>query len=130
MVDDDCGNTYGSFYFSIQYNTSLSPLNFMVDINGSGLVEEGFYLKMTLTNTRTAIHKSTTYDFVTESCRENNATIEFIEQVEVSDKEYDDVLKITFKEVSSKNDVKVVYYAKEFGIIKFVTESGNYFETN
>lgn len=130
IVEDDCGNTYGSFDFSIQYNTSLSPLNFMIDIRGSGLSEDGFYLTMTITNTNTVEHKSTTYDFVTETCRENNATIVFIEQIYTLNKVYDDVLKISFNNTFSTNDVKTVYYSKGYGIIKFVKENGNEFEIN
>jgi hypothetical protein len=38
-VEDDCGNTYGSFSSTIQYNTSLSPYHFMVDIHGSGFIQ-------------------------------------------------------------------------------------------
>ena len=130
MMGDDCGNTYGSFDFSIQYNTSLSSLHFMVNIHGSGLPEDGFYLRMSITNTNTVKNKSTTYDFVTETCRENNATIVFIAQILVSNKEYSDVLKITFNNASSSNDVKTVYYSKGYGIIKFVEENGNEFEIN
>ena len=128
MVEDDCGNTYGSFYFAIQYNTSLSPLNFMVDINGSGLEKDGFYMKLTITNTQTVDHKSTTYDFVSESARDDNATVVIKEQVEISGDEYHDVLEITFTEAASPNGVRTVYYAKGHGIIKYITENGNEFE--
>lgn len=128
MVEDDCGNTYGSFYFSIQYNTSLSSLNFMIDINGSALEEDGFYLQMTVTNTQTVDHKSTIYDFVSQSTRVNNATIVFMDQIEVSDNVYHDVLEFTFAEAESPNDVRTVYYAKGHGIIKYITENGNVFE--
>lgn len=130
IVKDDCGNTYGSFYFSIQYNTSLSPLNFMVDIHGSGLSVDGFYLKMTISSTNTTEHKSTTYDFVTETCRENNATIVFMKQINILNKEYNNVLKISFNNTFSTNDVRSVYYSKGYGIIKFITENGNEFEIN
>lgn len=130
MVEDDCGNTYGSFNFSIQYNTSLSPLHFMVDIYGSGLPEDGFYLKMTITNTSIGKNKSTIYDFVKETSRDKNATIEFLEQVIIMNKEYHDVLKINFKNTFSQNDVRSIYYSKGYGIIKFATENGNEFEIN
>lgn len=130
IVEDDCGNTYGSFNFSIQYNTSLSPLHFMVDIYGSGLPEDGFYLKMTITNISISKNKSTIYDFVKETSRDKNATVEFIEQVTLINREYHDVLKINFNNIFSLNDVRSVYYSKGFGIIKFVTENGNEFEIN
>ena len=34
VIEDDCGNTYGSFNYSIQYLTSLSNIHFSVDIGG------------------------------------------------------------------------------------------------
>jgi len=129
MVEDDCGNIYGSFYFSIQYNTSLSPLNFMIDINGSGLEEDGFYLKMTVTNTQTVDHKFTSYDFVSESTRDDNATVNFMEKIDISGNEYHDV-EFTFAEAVSPNSVRTVYYAKGYGLIKYITENGNVFEVN
>ncbi len=128
MVEDDCGNTYGSFYFSIQYNISLSPLNFMIDINGSALEADGFYLQMTVTNTQTVEPKSTIYDFVSRSTRDDNATVVFIDQVEVSDKVYHEVLEFTFAEAESPNGVRTVCYAKGYGLIKYITENGNEFE--
>lgn len=130
MVEDDCGNTYGSFYFSIQYNTSLSPLNFMIDINGSALEEDGFYLQMTVTNTQTVDHKSTTYDFVSQGTRDDNATVVFMEQIDISGNEYHDVLEFTFAEAALPNGVRTVYYAKGYGLIKYITENGNEFEVN
>jgi len=129
-VQDDCGNTYGWSYFSIQYNTSFSPLHFMVDINGSGLPKDGFYLKMTITNTNSVSSKTTSYDFVSKNSRENNATVVFNDQIQILNKAYNNVLKISFNETLSPNDVRTVFYAKGFGIIKFITENGNEFEVN
>lgn len=128
IVEDDCGNIYGSFYFTIQYNTSLSPLHFMVDIHGSGLSEDGFYLKLTVTNTNSVEYKSTTYDFITENCRENNANIEIINGNLIANKFDSEVLKIEFNNTNAPNDIKTVYYAKGYGIIKFVEVNGNEFE--
>ena len=128
IVEDDCGNVYGSFYFTIQYNTSLSPLHFMVDIHGSGLSEDGFYLKLTVTDTKSVGHKSTTYDFVKGNCRENNANIEIINGTLIDNKFDSEVLMIDFKNTNTPNDIKTVYYAKGYGIIKFVEENGNEFE--
>lgn len=128
IVEDDCGNVYGSFYFTIQYNTSLSSRHLMVDIHGSGLSNDGFYLKLTVTNTNSVGHKSTTYDFVTESCRENNANIEIINGNLILNKIDSEVLKIDFKTTNASNDIKTVYYAKGYGIIKFIEENGNEFE--
>lgn len=128
IIEDNCGNIYGSFYFSIQYNTSLSPLNFMIDIHGSGLSEAGFYLKMTVTNTTE--YKSATYDFITGASRESNSTIELIEQIMIRDRIYNDVLKISFNNTDSANDITIIYYSKEYGIVKFVEENGNEFEIN
>lgn len=125
IVEDDCGNFYGSFSFSAQYNTSLSPLHLMVDIHGSGLSGDGFYLKLRVTNS--VASKSTTYDFVTGDCRENNATIDTKEQIKIFDRTYSDVLEINFKRTYSPNDIKTLYYSKGYGVIKFIEENGNEF---
>src|SRR5690554_648233 len=55
-VEDACGNTYGSFDFSIHYHTSISPLTFMVDIRGDAITENGFYLKIDTRNLQTGDH--------------------------------------------------------------------------
>jgi hypothetical protein len=128
VVEDDCGNIYGSFNFSIQYKTSLSPLHFMIDIGGSGLSNDGFYLQMSITNTNSVGSKSATYDFVTESCRENNASMEIIKGNLIIDNIDSDVLKIDFNTTTASNDIKTVYYSKDYGIIKFIEENGNEFK--
>jgi hypothetical protein len=126
-AEDDCGNTYGSFDFSIQYNASLSPMHIMININGSSL-SSGFYLKLTYQNLNTGKKKSTTYDFIKEKCRDDNANITFLKQITISNKEYNDVLEIDFIKTYSTNDIKTIYYAKAYGIIKFIQENGNTFE--
>ncbi len=129
-TEDDCGNTYGSFFFSIQYNTSLSPLNFMIDINTGSSLEEEFYLRLLITNTNNAAveHKSTTYNFYTKKDIENNATIKYIKQIDISNKTYYGVLKFVFNNTFSSNDVKTLYFAKRYGVIKFIKSNGNSFE--
>ncbi|MFW6352154.1 MAG: hypothetical protein ACOC2E_07180 [Bacteroidota bacterium] len=127
IVEDDCGNTYGSTYFSVQYNTSLSPLHFMVDIQGSGNDADGFYLKLRVTNTNSHNHKSSTYDFVTKKCREKNARVDILKQTDIGGTIYDTILKIEFDKTFSANDVKSVYYAKGTGIVKYQLENGNGF---
>ncbi len=130
ITEDDCGNIYGCFDFSIQYKTSLSPLHFMIDIHTSSSLEDDFYLKLLITNTNQASeeHKSTTYNFYTKKSVENNATINYIEQMDVSNRTYHDVLEFIFNDTFSGNDVKTLYYAKRYGIIKFIKANGNTFE--
>lgn len=127
-VEDDCGNIYGSFHLSIQYRTTLSPLHFMVDIHGSGASDDGFYLTLTVTDTNSEGNKATTYNFVTESCEEDNAIIQVINGNLIHNNIDSEVLKIDFKATNASNDIKTVYYAKGHGIIKFVEENGNEFE--
>lgn len=129
-VEDDCGNTYGSFYNSTQYRTSVSPLHIDVDIHGGALPENGFYLKLSVATTDPYKQKSTTYDFVTKSTRENNASVEFFEQVEISNKEYIGVMKITFNYTTSVNDIKTLFFAKGYGVVKFIEGNGISFVIN
>ena len=128
--EDGCGNTYGSFRFSIQYHTSVSPLHFMVDIHGDGAPGNGFYLKLETRNLQTNDHNTTTYDFVTKSPRDNDAAITYLEQFQIEDKVYEGVLKITFQNTFYLNNIKTVFYAKGYGIVKFTQENGNEFEVN
>ncbi|MFW5892412.1 MAG: hypothetical protein ACOCUQ_03310 [Bacteroidota bacterium] len=127
IVEDDCGNTYGSTYFSVQYNTSLSPLHFMVDIQGSGNDADGFYLQLRVTNTNSHKHQTSTYDFVTKECREKNARADILKQTNIGSTIYDTILKIEFEKTFSANDVKSVYYAQGTGLVKFELENGNVF---
>lgn len=127
-LEDNCGNIYGSFNFDLQYKTSLSSIYFSISINGSPLTEEGFYLRIGTSNMNE--NKSTSYNFITETCREKNATIILVEQIDIFNKKYNDVLEISFKNTYSSNSIKTIYYSKGYGIIKFVKENGNTFELN
>lgn len=127
-VEDNCGNTYGDFRFDVQYKTSLSPIHFSIHINGSSLPEDGFFLKIETINNHN--RKSTTYDFATETSREKNAEIILLKKINLLNKEYNDVLEISFNKTYSTNDIKTIFYSKGYGIIKFVKENGNTFEIN
>ena len=74
--------------------------------------------------------KSTTYDFVTETCKEKNATIIVLDQLEIFNKIYNDVLKISFNKTFSANDIKTIFYSKGHGVIKFIKENKNTFVIN
>lgn len=127
IVEDDCGKTFGSYYFSVQYNTSFSPLHLMVNIHGSGISEDGYNLRLTVTNTNGVSVKSSTYDFVTESSRDDNAVITTVEDFESAGQLYSSVLKFSFKDSLLPNEIKTVYYAKGYGIVKFSEQNGNEF---
>lgn len=127
-TEDDCGNIYGNFFYSIQYNTSMSPLHFMIDIHGGSSLDDDFYLSLLITNTNNSAneHKSTTYNFYTKKSVENNTSIKYIEKYNINESYYD-VLEIIFNDVFSDNDVKKVYFAKKYGILKFAKNNGNTF---
>jgi len=127
IVEDDCGNTFGSYNFSVQYNTSFSSLHLMVDIQGSGISDDGYKVKLTVTNTNSVSVKSSTYDFVTENSRDTNAVITEVEGFQSAGQVYSNVLKFTFKDSLVPNEIKTVYYAKGFGIVKFTEQNGNGF---
>ena len=127
IVEDDCGNTFGSYNFSVQYNTSFSSLHLMVDIQGSGISDDGYKVKLTVTNTNSVSVKSSTYDFDTENSRDTNAVITEVEGFQSAGQVYSNVLKFTFKDSLVPNEIKTVYYAKGFGIVKFTEQNGNGF---
>jgi len=131
-AEDYCGNIYGSFYHSIQYNTSLSPLNFMFTLHGGSDLKDEFYLEILITNTNNASdeHKSTSFNFYTEKSSGSNSTISYLEQITIFGKRYSGVLKIVFHDTFSEHDVETLYYAKKYGLIKFIEKNGNEFAVN
>jgi hypothetical protein len=127
IVEDECGNTYGSWQYTIQYNTSMLPLNFMIDISGSAIIADGFYMQLTITNTETARYRSTIYDFHTHQSRDRVSEVTYHEQFNISEQTFDGVLEIEFR-TFAQNDVKTVFYAKKYGIIRFEQLNGNVFD--
>lgn len=125
---DNCGNSYGSFNFSIQYQMSISPINFDINVRGDALPEDGFYLELSVNdNNNNSFYKTTTYDFRTKCTRQGNAKVEILNQYLIDSVPYNDVMKITFNSANS-NQVKTVFYAKKIGIIKFIKGNGNEFQ--
>lgn len=127
-MTDSCGNTYGSFTSSIYYKTSFSPIDIGVVVHGSGIPEEGFYLKIYVSNKNKNYGKGTTYDFVNQKSREGNSRGMVFSEFEVLGNIYKDVLKITFEEITSNTDIKTIYFAKGYGVIQFEKENGNIFK--
>lgn len=123
-IEDDCGNTYGNFNYSIQYLTSLSNIHFLIDIRGGVFEGDGFYLKLLISNLNNG-YKSTEYDFYKEQVRDNNSVIKLLPLLKIGERKFNDVLEINFRETFSPNDVKIVYYSRGNGIIKFTQENGN-----
>ncbi len=124
---DDCGNSFGSSYYSISYKTSVSPISLTVYIMGSAL-DDGFHLRLNYNRRiEPIVGKETVYDFVTKQSRDNVSEVEYLENFQVNEHEFSDVLEITFSNTSFDNEVKAVYFAKGFGIVKFVTQNGSEF---
>lgn len=131
QVQDDCGNHYGSFYYTIQYNTSMSNIHFLVGIAGSALGEDRFSLNLLTTNTAQAEeHKRILVNLETMSCPEEKGTVDLLEQLTVNGRSYDNVLEITHKQVFSEKDPVKVYYASGYGIIRYVDKAGNDYGVN
>lgn len=127
-ITDSCGKSYGSFTSTVYYDTSISPINMIATVHGSGVVSEGFYLRLSITNTNNkALSKGTTYDFEKQQTREGNASVNVLPQFKLLKKIYTNVMAITFSEIASETDVKTVYYAQGYGIIMFIKENGNTF---
>ncbi len=124
---DDCGNSYGSSYYSVSYKTSVSPISFGVFISGSSF-ENGFTLRLNYNRRiEPIVGKETVYNFVSRQSLDNVSEIEYLDNFSVNEYEFSDVLEITFINTSFENEVKTVYFAKGYGIIKFVTQNGNEF---
>ncbi|WP_420320247.1 hypothetical protein [Flagellimonas sp.] len=129
FIEDDCGKTYDHFNHSIQLITSLSGLHFIIDVGGATFDSTGFYLRLGITNLDKG-YKSMEYDFYTKKTRDSNAIVKFLPELSMTSREFEDVLEIDFKKTFSPTDAKVVYYAKGYGIIKFIQQNGNVYEVN
>jgi len=96
----------------------------MVNIYGSGISEDGYKLMVTVTNTNSVSVKSSTYDFVTETSRDESAVITAEKDFQIAGQLYNNLLKFTFKDSMLPNEIKTVYYAKGYGIVSFPSKMG------
>lgn len=129
-VEDDCGNSYGSFSYSVQFNTSMMPFNFMVMLNTGSYIENeydkwpDFNIEFTITRyfyegNQDPKTKSVKYDIVNNRVYEGNGKSELLETYEINGNTYYNVLKIDFYDSISADDINTVYYAQHYGIISF-----------
>ena len=130
IVHDDCGNSYESEYFSVQYNISLLPVAIGIDIRWSGLGNDGFTFSMSYSNSRSfgkSVSKSSIYDFVLGRTRDNNSEVKIIEEFDLNDQVLSGVLQFNFKDTELDNEIISIFYSKELGVIKLVFDNGNSF---
>ncbi len=134
-VWDDCGQSYGSFSASVQFNTSMSPLNFYINLNAGCYIEEeyekwpSYYINIIVTDTRNPAehHKNITYDFITRKVFDGAGKVRYLDNFTIGGQTYLDVLEFDFDWMFSDNDIKKLYYTKRYGIISFVDGYGNGF---
>jgi len=131
---DDCGNYYDNYKFSVSCKTSESPFEFDVSIKGECITnyskEDRFTIKLTVTNYEIPANpkaKSSTYDIVTGKVQPEDAVVTMHDKLTVGGKIYSGVLEFVFDQMVSDNDIKTVFYAKGYGIVKFVDGTGNSF---
>ncbi len=129
-TEDDCGNSYGSFSYSVQFNTSMMPFNFTVMLNTGCYIENeyeewpGFNMEFMITGyfyegNQDPKTKSVKYDILNNRIYEGNGKSELLESYEINGITYYNVLKIDFYDSLSTDDIKTVYYAQRYGIISF-----------
>ena len=121
-VEDDCGNIYGSFDYTVSFIPSLSPIIFEIDINGSGISEDEFYLKMIIYMNGT--EKTARYDFAGQSSHDNHAVITILDEWQVLNHTYQHVMLFNFNNSQVPGDIEKIYYAQDFGIIEYIDHSG------
>jgi hypothetical protein len=128
IVEDDCGNTYGSWDYSAQYSMSVSPLNFMVNIRGSGNGDDGFYIEMIYFRTLGEfIRHAAVFDLINDESGDSKVRISYKDSMMVEGINYPGVLEFWFTEPGTPNDLEEIFFAKEKGIIMFKDWSGNQF---
>ncbi len=133
-VWDNCNQSYGSYSASVQFNTSMSFINFYIMLNAGSYIEKEndewppFYIDFLVTATdNPENHKNVKYDLINKKVFEGDGNVEYLDSLDVNGKIYKSVLKVTFNWIFSDNDVKTLYYAKRYGIVRFTDEHGNVF---
>lgn len=128
-VEDDCGAHFGSHNFSIQYNTSVSPLHFMVDLRGYALDHGGFSIEISYRNTllNASVSQKATYDFYKKAPRDAEAEVVIVPNSNFNGFDFGETMEITFKPIDSQHAIRKIWFAKQYGIIRFSNASGNVF---
>ena len=127
VIEDDCGNTYGSFDFSAQYRTSVSPYNFYISIRGSGIPDDGFYININYDRysdywaSRTA-----QYDLDTDQSRGSDAEITYF----TGDSVYGDFIEVVFLNTIEPTEIERIWFSKGYGIFRFADKQGNIFDVS
>lgn len=122
--EDDCGNIYGSYDLTLNYRTSVSPLNFTVNIRGSGNPADGFYISVNYYKyIGNWVSRTANYDLETHQSRNSDVEINRI----IYDNLYGDALEIVFKNTLYPTDIEKIYFAQHFGLISFSDKQGNIF---
>ncbi|MDP3441276.1 MAG: hypothetical protein Q8T08_00305, partial [Ignavibacteria bacterium] len=130
-VEDDCGNVSASYDFSMQYTTSVSPIHFMVNIRGAAIDFGGYYIEISYRRTvDEPISRTATYDLYTDASRDDQATFKMIDNYIVDDFNYGTVLEISYTKMSLSTAVHKIWFAKQYGIIRFSDVGGNVFTIN
>jgi len=122
-VEDDCGNIYGSFDYSVSFMPSLSAFSFNIKIHGSGISEDDFYLLMNIYYANGA-EKKARYDFNTRKSHDNQAQISILNEWQVLNHTYQNVMEIKFTPTQIPSDIQKIYYAQSFGIVEYIDNSG------
>jgi hypothetical protein len=123
-VEDDCGNKYGSYDLTLNYRTSVSPLNFTINIRGSGNPADGFYISTNYYKyIGNWVSRTADYDLETEQSRTSNVEIKRI----MYDNLYGDALEVVFKNTMYPTDIEKIYFAQHYGLISFTDKQGNTF---
>ena len=113
-VEDDCGNKYGSYDLSLNYRTSVSPLNFTVNIRGSGNSADGFYISVNYYKyLGNWVSRTADYDLETNQSRNSDVEINRI----MYDNLFGDALEVIFKNSVYPTDIEKIYFAQHFGLI-------------
>ncbi len=130
QVEDDCGQTANAYFFSIQYNTSVSPLHFMVDILGAAPGYGGYSIELswmrTLQNDMPG--QKAVFDLQTQKSRNADANCKILENTTIGGKTYARILLVEFNRTAFPNAIKKIWYAPQDGILAFEDALENRFE--
>lgn len=126
-VMDDCGNSSKSYYHSLQYTTSLSPLHFSIDISGAAPGYGGYKIDfhcMRTSGDPQAVEA--VYDFEKNAAADKNDQIIVHQNQTVNGTEYEQLMEVVFDtDQIGYKAVKRLWFAPDWGIVAFEDRAGN-----
>jgi hypothetical protein len=126
-VMDDCGNSSKSYYHSLQYTTSLSPLHFMIDISGAAPGYGGYKIVFNCMRTNGDPQAvKAVFDFEKAAAADKDDQIIVHHNKNMNGIHYEQLMEVVFDtDQSGFKAVRRLWFAPLYGIVAFEDRAGN-----